>query len=164
MQEITKNFKRKIIDKIDDLNRISQSKFGINISDLKILYNLKGQRAGVINPLKKEIRLNFELCNKFPEKMINEVLVHEIAHYINFCLNPSTKPHGNEWKYIAKNLGLQNPKTTHNMPTTKARKVNSYKYKCRCRTYTLSSIRHNRIQRKEAKYTCRHCGEKLIQV
>ena len=161
LQEIIDNFKHEIIKKKDSLDRISQSKFGINLSDLKVSYNLKGQRAGIVNPVKKEIRLNIELCNNFPEKMINEVLVHEIAHYINFCLNPSAKPHGNEWKCIAKALGLDNPKTTHDMPTTKARKVRGYKYKCRCSTYTLSSIRHNRIKRKEAEYACKYCGEKL---
>jgi len=123
LEEIDVNFKDEIIKKKDILNRISQSKFGVNISKLKISYNLKGQRAGIVNPVKKEIRLNFELCNKFPEKMINDVLVHEAAHYINFCLNPSIKPHGNEWKFIAKTLGLNNLKATHDMPTTKARKV-----------------------------------------
>ena len=161
LQEIDSYFKHEIIKKKDSLNRVTQSKFGVNISGLKILYNLKGQRAGTVNPAKKEIRLNKELCLKFPEKMINEVLVHEIAHFVTFSVSPNAKPHGKEWKYVAKTLGLDNPKTTHNMPTTKARKVKGYFYKCGCNTYKLSSIRHNRIKRKEAEYACKYCGEKL---
>ena len=161
LQEIADNFKYEIIKKKDSLNRISQSEFGVNISDLRVSYNFKGQRAGIVNPVKKEIRLNIELCNNFPKKMINDVLVHEAAHYITYCLFPSAKPHGNEWKFIAKTLGLNNLKATHDMPTTKARKVKGYKYRCRCSTYTLSSIRHNRIKRKEAEYACKYCGEKL---
>lgn len=161
MQEIPNNLKRKFSLKMDELSKTSLSVFGINISGLKLSYKLKGQRAGIIFPANKEIRLNAELCLKFPDKMTNEVLTHEVAHYIAFLIYPDSKPHGKEWKYIAKTFGMVNPAATHNMPTTKAKNLKRFTYKCGCSTYTLSSIRHNRIRRKKAQYNCKYCGEKL---
>lgn len=145
--------------KIEVLENIVKDRFGLTLLELKISYDLEGLKAGVFNPKTNEIKLNGKLCEEFPERMANEVLVHEVAHFITNNLFKISKPHGSEWKRIAMILGLNKPKATHDMPVKPARLFQRYKYKCRCGIHKITSIRHNRIISKKAKYTCKRCGD-----
>lgn len=150
--------------KIKVLENIVKDKFGLTLLDLNISYDLKGLKAGIFNPKNNQIKLNGDLCAKFPERMANEILVHEVAHFIASKFYKKRKPHGSEWKLIAKILGLKKPKATHDMPVKPARLFKRYKYKCRCSIHNITSIRHNKIMSKKAKYICNRCGGLLEKV
>ncbi|MBZ4672432.1 SprT-like domain-containing protein [Deferribacterales bacterium Es71-Z0220] len=150
--------------KLSILENIIKNKFGLSLLNLKISYDLKGLRAGLFIPKTNEIKLNGKLCKEFPERMVNEVLVHEVAHFVTNKVFKNSKPHGKKWKDIAILLGLKNPKTTHDMPVNPARQFQKYEYKCSCGTHNISSVRHKRIITKKAKYACKRCGGLLEKV
>jgi len=74
----------------------------------------RGKRTlGTTNPKKKEIRVSKHLKKK--PKKFKKVLKHEIAHALHFEKRGKkrrVKPHGREWKFIARKLGLKNPSAT----------------------------------------------------
>ncbi|UOD35322.1 SprT-like domain-containing protein [Deferribacteraceae bacterium V6Fe1] len=150
--------------KLDILENIVKDKFGLTLLGVKISYDLKGLKAGLFNPKSDEIKLNGKLCTEFPERMADEVLVHEVAHFVTNKVFKNSKPHGSEWKHIAMLLGLDKPKATHDMPVKPVRQFQRYKYKCRCGIHNITSVRHKRIITKKAKYSCKRCGGLLEKV
>jgi SprT protein len=147
--------------KLSFLNNVSTKEFNISLCPIKIGFDLKGLRAGIFKPKTNEIYLNKELCYICPDKVINEVLIHEIAHFIAYHIDKKAKPHGRLWKKIAYRLGLKNPKATHNLPVTPAKSLKTFRYSCKCKIHFITSIRHNKIINKKAKYFCKKCKAEL---
>lgn len=147
--------------KLIEINEMSIRLFGISVLELEIFTDLRGTRAGVINTNSKVVRLNKDLIQKYPKFMVDEVLPHEVAHFISKKLYPNSRPHGDEWKMIASKLGITNPKATHSMPVQKVKIYSRIEYCCRCSTYLLTFIRHNKILNGEAEYYCKRCKKKL---
>lgn len=147
--------------KLIRLNEVSLKIFGVGILGLKILTNLRGTRAGVINTTSETVRLNGDLFKKYPEFITDEVLIHEVAHYVTNKLYGYVKPHGVQWKMVASRLGIPNPKATHSMPVSKAKEYRRIRYVCDCSSHMLTAIRHNRILNGQSEYYCRKCRGKL---
>ena len=64
-----------------------------------------------------EITLSGPFLAKFPEYMMGQILTHETAHYIDYCLNGWQKykrHHGRLWQEIMYNLGCE-PEPYHTM-------------------------------------------------
>ena len=114
------------------------------------------------------IRLHGLLYEKYKDEYLLHVVPHELAHAIVIeKYGRRAKPHGVEFKSVleflegAKISKKERPKYTilHNKPTSKKR----HKYICECeRTHYLSTILHNRIERKTHKYICKICKKELI--
>jgi len=141
----------------------------VDFSDFKfpnITYNLKGKVAGKAFYKTHNIRLNKDLLlvpDNFEEMTLHTPL-HELAHLIvRFFVNKGffnryAKPHGEEWKNVMCLLG-EEPTRTHNMKIVNKRKVKKILYVCDCtHEHWLTSIKHNKIQKKHCSYICKNCS------
>lgn len=123
----------------------------------KIEYKNKGSIAGSALLNKWQIQLNRSMLIENQLLFINEVIPHELAHLITFKQYGQVKPHGPEWQYVMMTVFNCQPKRTHRfvLPSTIQKK--RYRYTCQCQTHLLTTIRHNRIQNRHAKYFCKSC-------
>lgn len=122
------------------------------------------QRAyGITKKTSPVIRFNRVLMEENPQAFISEVAPHETAHVIaNQLFGRKIKPHGEEWQMIMRAVLKQEPSVTHRFDVSRA-SPKPYIYNCECNelTHSLSAIRHNRVQRKQASYLCRKCNATL---
>ena len=64
-----------------------------------------------------EIKLSGAYLAKYPHRMLGEILTHETAHYIDFCLygwKKHKRHHGKHWQYVMDMLGYV-PEPYHDM-------------------------------------------------
>jgi len=110
------------------------------------------------------IRLHKFGLEKYKDKF-NRTLIHEFAHILQFTNYPNSKPHGREFKMLMRKLG-ESPSRCHNydlkstIPGYTAK--NTFTYRCRCRTFQASKIRHNKILRGHS-YICNVCKATIIK-
>ncbi len=137
----------------------------------EIRYNTKGRTAGFCwyKDGNHWIDLNPILLNENPDEMLNKIVPHEMAHHVVHQLYEKDyrrfpKPHGNEWRIVMMNFGLD-PDRCHKMDTSTIRHMQNngfeYVYKCNCSVHNLSKIRHNRIQN-GTRYSCNKCKSRLV--
>jgi SprT protein len=124
--------------------------------------DIKGKVAGYycFKNGQKYLRFNPSIY-KENKDTYDDVIVHEVAHYVTHELYPGSKPHGKEWKGVMRSLGKE-PERCHAYKVTPARKLKTFKYKCDCMEYELTSIRHNKIL-KGHYYTCQKCKSRLVK-
>lgn len=144
-----------------------------------IHFDLKGRSAGQVrfpvsnfrkvasDPL---IRINSMLLVQYGERFISEVVPHECAHVVVYHLfqrdrslwKIKPKPHGREWQRVMREVFSMEPGVTHNfvLPDSSNKK---FHYQCAClgKQHELSLIRHNKVNRGQTRYLCRHCGNRL---
>jgi len=83
--------------------------------------------------------LDIDIAKKNGKEAFKPTIVHEIGHYIAKCLYPQyIRPHGKEWKAIMVSLGVNDPKATHTLKCTSARKVKKVPYHCSCLTHMIT--------------------------
>jgi len=123
--------------------------------------DIKGKTAGYycFKNGKSWLRFNPTLYTENKDSFDN-VVVHEVAHYIVHMVYPTAKPHGKEWKHVMRVLGKE-PERCHAYKVISTMKT--FKYKCNCMEYELSLIRHNKITKKGLNYTCNKCKTNLIK-
>ncbi len=149
--------KRACIDKINEglikAERVYNRKFEFPAID----FNLTGTTAGKAYCGLNKITLNWILLKENGEKFVNRTPVHELAHLVSVLVyGVEGKGHGERWKNVARALGTS-PERCHSYDTTNARTRGAYKYKCSCKEYVFSTVRHNRAM-SGAKYSCKKCG------
>ena len=150
---------------------------------VEIVFNLTGRTAGQMCPEGYQnlwgVKFRFHpvlLAENFEDYMVRTV-PHEVAHHIDWIMNGGRwvkrgrgSAHGNQWKGIMTRLGYENSRC-HSYDTTNARgkggNQRRWEYKCNCKTYNLSTVRHNRSQKAklwgtEAMYRCRKCRVGLV--
>lgn len=148
--------------------------FGKTLAVPDIRFDLRGKSAGQARfeyqrtyGLKKKtnpvIRFNRVLMEENPQAFIHDVAPHETAHVIaNQLFGRKIKPHGQEWQMIMRSVLKKEPSVTHQFDVSRASpKPHIYSCECVDITHSLSSIRHNRIQRKQSSYLCRKCNSTL---
>lgn len=150
---------------IDLATRIYQSAFPA----IPVLFDLKGRTAGMyrVQNSNRLIRYNpYIFARHFNDNLLTTV-PHEVAHYVVDMLYDArkVKPHGNEWRHVMLSLGAK-PRATGSYDLTgiPVRRQKRYAYRCTCMTHHISSVRHNRILRGEARYYCRNCQASLTPV
>lgn len=128
-----------------------------------ISFKQKGRTAGSAYLQRWEIRLNPILLAENSTQFIDEVIAHEYAHLLTFALYGRVQPHGREWQMMMTNIMGLPANRTHcfNTDNSTTRRYERFTYTCLCQTHELTSIRHNRIQARKARYFCKHCGESL---
>ena len=136
-------------------------------------FTLRGKVAGRACYKPRKIKINSILLTENYQEMMDRTVPHEVAHIIvhnlyNMLLRRRsrsgrsirvTKPHGEEWKKIMKDLGVKDMKRCHSYDVTRSivRQRVRYQYTCSCGTpHNMSSIKHNRAQRGRL-YVCRKC-------
>jgi len=115
---------------------------------------------------KLSIRFNRLLMEENFQAFVDDVAPHETAHIIaRQVFGSKIKPHGQEWKMIMREVLKKSPAVTHQFDVTRA-SPKPFIYQCECTDvqHALSTIRHNRIQRKQSTYLCRQCNSSLSLV
>lgn len=152
--------------KLDDFLSLYEKKALTTIKKPILKFDLKGHCAGMAIGSKNTIRLNIDLIKNplYYNEMITDTLGHELAHIIVHQryrkIGYKVYPHGYEWEKTMKEL-LLNPEVTHSMKTKPARKTRRWEYNCSCQTHTITTIKHNKIQKGD-NYVCRTCKTRLV--
>jgi len=139
--------------------------FDTQLATPNVRFDLRGTSAGQVRITDRGdclIRYNARLLERHPQAFLSQTVPHETAHLVAFSLfGPRIPPHGREWRAIMTLFGAA-PERCHNyrVDGLQVRRLRRYAYRCACRTYQLTSIRHNRI-RSEQIYRCRQCGQSL---
>lgn len=142
---------------------------------LPIKFELTGVTAGTFNyDRNTPLYFNFNqtlAANNYAE-FLNRTVPHECAHYIDFMNNGSKQRtfkdgrrnmHGTYFKNIMQNLGAEDSSTYHTYDTSHVarRKQRRWEYKCSCRTWEISTVMHNRVQKGEVR-RCGNCKDSII--
>ena len=148
--------------------------FNIKNKTVEISFNLKGRSAGMYRvsrsstwcfaQIKREIRYNSFIFSKYFDDNFNTTIPHEVAHYISDIIYglKNIKPHGKEWKAIMQAFGADAAVTAnYDLSGIPLRKQSLYTYQCSCREHQLSSIRHNKINKRRYQYYCNFCKQAL---
>jgi SprT protein len=161
------HIKRAIFETIEKYAKIAESK-GHTFPKVPIDFSLKGTCAGQAvyarggKPVK--MRFNLALAERHLDAFLSSTVPHEMAHVLQFMANSRSKPHGSEWDHFCKVLTGSTLPRCHRYNTAgikRTRNVKKYYYECSCRTFKLSSIKHNRVVRGESEFRCPKCEGKL---
>ncbi len=150
------------------LQLISQANqaFELSIQAPSILFDLKGQTAGMVKFLADgaiQIRYNRKLLEKNQLRYLAQTLPHEVAHIVARAQHGrQVRPHGHEWRSVMVFFGAE-PLRCHSYDVSgiTLRKLKRFNYKCQCKNHQLTTIRHNRVRRGQT-YICRSCATALI--
>lgn len=139
------------------------------ICDIPVLFDLKGRAAGMyrVRSGQRVIRYNPYIFAKYYDENLSETVPHEVAHYVTDVLYglKSIRPHGSEWKSVMQLFGVTANRTAnYDLAGLPKRTHKLFNYSCGCRTFELTSRRHNKVLRGTGQYQCRDCGEKLSYI
>lgn len=140
---------------------------GKSFAPIPVRFNLSGRAAGMyrVKQHEREIRYNPYLFFKYFDDNLANTVPHEVAHYVVDCCHgfKNVRPHGVEWRELMLMLGVEPTVTCrYDMSDIPQRRQRRIEYHCGCRAHQLSTIRHNRVQRGEARYHCKACRNALV--
>ncbi|MGY4877252.1 SprT-like domain-containing protein [Vreelandella aquamarina] len=127
-----------------------------------IWFDLKGASAGQANLRRGGLRFNPVLLAENREAFFEEVIPHEMAHWLVFHLQdgPRMKPHGREWQTVMRQLFGLPPRVTHRFDIRQAQS-RPYRYQCDCQQHAFTPQRHAQVSRGR-RYRCRICAQTLV--
>lgn len=161
---------QQVIEKTQSYFDMANELFGVNKEEVKISFDLKGRAAGMyrvtrrLGFCKREIRYNTFIFSKYYDDNLNNTIPHEVAHYVSDLIYglKNIKPHGKEWKAVMHAFGADDSVTAdYDLSGIPLKKQSLYTYQCSCREHQLTSIRHNKINKKRFQYYCNTCKKKL---
>lgn len=147
--------------------------FNIKSKPVDIVFNLKGRAAGMyrvqgkhsfFGQYKREIRYNPYIFSKYFDDNFNTTIPHEVAHYVSDIIYglKNIKPHGKEWKSVMQAFNADASVTAnYDLSGIPIKKQSLFTYQCHCREHQLTSIRHNKIIKRNTQYYCRKCKQSL---
>ena len=149
-------------EKIDNGIKEFERKTGYTITKPSITWDVRGiRRAGFARYCDNSIHLNkaFLSSNSWKE-FLDVTPLHELAHIISGNVY-GERGHGRIWKNVCHELGLKGDRCHHyeqpdvvGIKTYLRKRYTAY---CNCREHQLSSVKYNRILRKEQVYICKFC-------
>lgn len=165
-----------------ELQEIVEDKFGeYSYPECDISYDLDSSRtlgrhsmSYAADGYHHLIELNPKLLNEYGHEYIENVFVHEYAHavvetFYGPCFENNFKkprPHGKEFKEVCRWFGIDGSATSslfNNSKTMKKRRsTKRWLYACGCQDFKLSTLRHNKMTKGIAKYSCKKCKEQLV--
>ena len=161
LETLIKNEAVKVFDKYNQLLPHAN----LNVNNFEFNFKLKGRVAGKAWYSGRRLSFNLLLAKDNLLSFLNETVPHEVAHLYQMKMNPDSKPHGQEWKYIM-NLGGYDARRCHNYDmqsvksATKKREI--FEYICGCGTpHKLTKTRHNRVMRGTHSYVCKKCHQQI---
>jgi len=169
--------KKLVIEKINNLVEGAKKDYpqlyDIVIPEIK--FTKRGKVSGCVEyeyESVKAFNFNMVLLRENTESFLETTVPHEIAHFLvhflhGFSYTRSGRRiiHGKNWKNMMRYLGVDpNRCHSYNTDNCTTRRLKKFTYKCGCRSYELTSIRHNRVMKGTANYRCKHCGQSLEYV
>lgn len=134
----------------------------------ELVFDLRGQNAGEFVAHRRRyagpcIRINRELLMRYPAQMIQQVVPHEVAHYVVWATaRRKSLPHGPEWRAVMAFFGKP-AEVSHRMEVKPARRVRMLPFRCGC---LGEAPRYSRVILKRhlrgTRYYCRRCKERLL--
>ncbi|MDY6770322.1 MAG: SprT-like domain-containing protein [Candidatus Nanohaloarchaea archaeon] len=117
------------------------------------------RQAGKCFPDRNEIRLSRHLLADHPER-VEPVLRHEIGHALAHSRHGSDiRPHGREWHDAMADLGVDEPKRTHELVLVEP------DYLLTCENDSCDAeirrYRKSKVVEEPEKYRCGECGARL---
>lgn len=163
---IPENLQQQVIQQTRHFIKIASDYYDRSFNEIPVLFDLKGRAAGMyrVRAGQRVIRYNPYIFAKYYSDNLNETIPHEVAHYVTDVLYglPSIRPHGVEWKSVMQLFGVRANRTAnYDLAGLPKRQHQLFNYSCDCRTFELTSRRHNKILRGIGQYQCRDCGGKL---
>jgi len=129
-----------------------------------IKFNLESsQTIGYFSNKKNKLNIVFNkmVFKESKYKDFKEVIIHEYSHMIAYVLYGGIiQSHGEEWKLIMKNLGINNPTATTASFRNIKKKESDKLIKCGCGKRYISSNRASRIKN-GTKYMCKLYSKQL---
>ena len=139
-----------IYSKVRELEQYILVTYGLVI-DTEVRLDLKGRAAGqaLYYPEAQAyvMRLNLEAGLDF---LLTDTIPHEMAHLLQSAFG-SKMDHGRAWEFYCKDLGGTGL-MYHELNLTPARKTREFLYVVNGQEFVLSTIRHNKIQKKGITY------------
>jgi SprT protein len=132
-----------------------------------LAFDLRGLNAGefIVSPRRYGgpcIRLNRELLQRHPAHMLEQVLPHEVAHYVVWVLyRRRTRPHGREWRAVMQHFGRP-AEVSHRLDVRPARRVRKLPFACGCALPQHYSAVIYRRHLAGTRYYCRRCKQRLL--
>jgi len=143
--------------------QLAREHFGVEFAEPKIHYQQRGTAAGTAWLQDWTIRLNPVLLQENQQAFIDQVVPHELAHLLVYHQFGRVPPHGQQWRWMMEQV-LQVPAHRTHQFAVSSVQSKTYHYQCSCQQHQLTIRRHNRVQRGESDYRCRHCGTTLSWV
>lgn len=160
MNDIKGAIEGKVIETLDKFENVLNTRIPIP----NVHFDVRGTRSGYSHFSKGLVNFNIELAKINSDDFVSKTVPHEVAHwvqrfkygYVN-SLGKKITPHGKEWKYLMRSIGL-NPVRCHSYDVTnvKTKQYKTVKFACSCQTFNLTMIRYNRYL-KGTVYTCKRC-------
>lgn len=140
--------------------------FQRRFSVIPVSFDLRGRAAGMyrVRQGQRLIRYNSHIFAKYFHENLQETVAHEVAHYISDVVYglQRIRPHGQEWQSIMQAFGVSPRRAADfDLSGIPLRRQRRFTYRCDCRDYALSTVRHNRVQAGNGFYVCRECGSRL---
>jgi len=138
-----------------------------NFDPIPVCFDLKGRSAGMYRVASgaREIRYNPYLFAKYYNENVTTTVPHEVAHYLTDAVYGyrNVRPHGREWRNVMRLLGANDAvRCNFDLDGIPVRRYRMIRYVCRCQSHELTSVRHNRVKHKGARYFCRACRTELV--
>lgn len=148
-----------VCGKVEECIRQANRFFDIRLPVPECNFRQKGRSAGTAYLQKHEVRFNYFMYQQDPDRFLDTVVPHEVAHLVVYQLfGTDVKPHGVEWQRVMEHVFGVEPERTHKFQTPPPKK--SYPYRCQCQRHELSSQRHSRAK-KGTQYICKMCRTTL---
>lgn len=140
--------------------------FGRDFTRIPVQFDLRGSTAGMfkVTGRRSVIRYNPWIFSKYFDENLRDTVPHEVAHYLVYAVygDRRIKPHGTEWRELMDRFGAD-PGVTFDLDLegVPQRRQRTHPYRCDCRVHSLSTTRHNRVQRGRGSYQCVNCCAEL---
>lgn len=146
---------------LDNLLLVYYKKFNELLPEPQLVFDLDSRTIAGQAVYPNKIRINLKFLLQEREHYIDNVVGHELAHYIVFHFierklikSRAVKPHGAEWRALMYLFGIE-PNVYHTYDVEP--REGTLRYLCNCKVHWLTKIRHNRCL-KGTQYYCKKCG------
>lgn len=161
---------QQILQKFDELFQVAQHKYPqANLKKPAVVFSTKGKSAGRAWKDCSKVEFNTIIAKNATEagQDFTNTISHELAHIVQYALNPRSKPHGVEFKMIHRSLGGTG-ETYHQYSVqgvTGIRNVKKYSWVCNCNTHEISAQKNASMlkgMQRGSCYTCLVCKTKVL--